>query len=83
MTARDEEERQVQHEKDVHLPKKVSSSITTIQGCMEDDQSQDRHEESSSELKKVEVKDIERGSTICWKQSPAVIQTGVRLEVVR
>ena len=61
MTARDEEERQVQHEKDVHLPTKASSSIFTIQGCIEDDQSQDRHEESSSGVKMVDGKDIERG----------------------
>ena len=61
MTARDEEERQVQHEKNVHLPSKASSSIHTILGCMEDDQSQDRHEESSSGVKMVDGKDIERG----------------------
>ena len=37
--ARDEEERRVQHEEDVYLQTKASSSISTIQVCTEGDQS--------------------------------------------
>ena len=61
MTTRDEEERQVQHEEDVHLPMKASSSIPTTPGCTKSYQSQDRHDEPSSGVKIVDGKDIERG----------------------
>ena len=60
MTTRDEEERQVQHEEDAHLPMKASSSIPTIPGCTEGNQLQDWHEKSSSGVKIVDGKDIER-----------------------
>ena len=49
------------HEEDVHLLMKVSSSISTIQGGMEVDQSRGRHEEPNPEVKTVEGKCIERG----------------------
>ena len=55
--SRDREERLVQQ--DPHLSIKASSSIPTIQGCMEGDLSQDRHEGSSTEVKMVDGKDIE------------------------
>ena len=61
VTTREEEERQVQHEKDVHLPTNASSSIPTTPGCTKSYQSQDRHDEPSSGVKIVDGKDIERG----------------------
>ena len=76
MTTRDEEERQLQHENDAHMPMKVSSSIPTTPGCTKSDQSQDRHEESSSGVKIVDGKDVG------CKEIPAVRQTGVRSEIV-
>ena len=58
--ARDGEERCVQHEEDVYLPKKASASSSTIQGCMEVDRSRDRPENPSPEVKTVDCKDLDQ-----------------------
>ena len=80
--ARDTEERYMQPEKDVCLPAKVSSSISTSQGCRRGDQSQDRHKELKSKVKMVEAKDFGRGISDLLQGSPAFRQTGVRSEIV-
>ena len=80
MIARDGEERCKQHEKNIHLPTKVSLSIPTIQRRREGDRSQDRYEGPRYEVNIVDGKVLERDVTDILQGSPAVRQRVVRSE---
>ena len=70
----------MQQRKDVYLPMNASSSISTVQGCMEGDQSQDRYEGSSSEVNIVDGNILERDVNDILQGSAAVRQMVVRSE---
>ena len=55
----------MQQRKDVYLPMNASLSISTVQGCMEGDQSRDRHEELSFKVKTVDRNTSSEVSAIC------------------